>query len=307
MKIAIIGRTEILYETLELLIKKGHEVPLIITSKEAPEYRKTSKDFEVLANKICAKYIYTNTLDEYKDEIRAANCEIAVSLNYSSIISQDVIDLFPLGVLNAHGGDLPKYRGNACQAWAILNGEDKIGLCIHSMIGGEVDSGYIIEREYLDITTNTKVTKCWRWMAERIPTMFLNSAQKLAKDKKYILEKQSKNYKDALRCYPRTPEDGKIDWMKSNIEILRLVNASNKPYSGAYCFFENKKMIIWDAEIYEDNEIYLSEPRQVLTINKDGSIIVATGNGKLKINEVEFNGRIMKPKDKVTTIRNRLE
>ena len=95
--------------------------------------------------------------------------------------------------------------------------------------------------------------------------------------------------------------------MKSNIEILRLVNASNKPYSGAYCFFENKKMIIWDAEIYEDNEIYLSEPRQVLTINKDGSIIVATGNGKLKINEVEFNGRIMKPKDKVTTIRNRLE
>ena len=28
---------------------------------------------------------------------------------------------------------------------------------------------------------------------------------------------------------------------------------------------------------------------------------------KLKINEVEFNGRIMKPKDKVTTIRNRLE
>lgn len=70
-----------------------------------------------------------------------------MSLNYSSIISQKVIDLFPLGILNAHGGDLPKYRGNACQAWAILNGETKIGLCIHSMIGGEVDNGNIIDRK----------------------------------------------------------------------------------------------------------------------------------------------------------------
>ena len=30
-----------------------------------------------------------------------------------------------VGILNAHGGDLSKYRGNACQAWAILNGEKK--------------------------------------------------------------------------------------------------------------------------------------------------------------------------------------
>ncbi|GAB1465742.1 hypothetical protein MASR2M54_12420 [Aliarcobacter cryaerophilus] len=57
--------------------------------------------------------------------MKKTDCEIAVSLNYSSIISQNVIDLFPLGVLNAHGGDLPRYRGNACQAWAIINGEEK--------------------------------------------------------------------------------------------------------------------------------------------------------------------------------------
>ncbi len=233
--------------------------------------------------------------------------DIAISFNYPSIISQEIINLFPLGILNAHGGDLPKYRGNACQAWAIINGEDKIGLCIHSMIGGELDSGNIIEREYLNINSNTKVTECWQWMEKRIPFMFLNSVQKLQENSEYFLEEQSKDCKDVLRCYPRVLSDGKINWIKSNIEILRLINASNKPYSGAYCFYKNEKMIIWDAEIYEDNEIYLSEPRQVLMINKDGSIIIATGNGKLKINEVECNGHIMKPKDKVMTIRDRLE
>lgn len=307
MKVAIIGRTEILYETVELFLKNGYKIPLIITSKEAPEYTKTSKDFENLANKIGAKYIYTNRLDECKDEMKKADCEIAVSLNYSSIISQNVIDLFPLGVLNAHGGDLPRYRGNACQAWAIINGEEKIGLCIHSMIGGEVDSGNIIDREYLDIDINTKITKCWDWMSQRIPDMFLNSVKKLQKDSSYVLEVQSKDAKDALRCYPRIPEDGKIDWSKSNIEILRLINASNKPYGGAYCFYEDKKLIIWDAELSEDDENYLSVVGQVANIEKDGSILVICGNGKLKIKEIEYDEFIGKPSEKIKSIRKRLK
>ena len=287
MKVAIIGRTEILYETIELFLKNGYEIPLIITSKEALEYTKTSKDFEELAEKIGAKYIYTNQLDGCKDEIKKVNCKIAVSLNYSSIISQEVIDLFPVGVLNAHGGDLPRYRGNACQAWAIINGEESIGLCIHSMIGGEIDSGNIIDREYLSIDIDTKVTECWNWMTERIPQMFLNSVQKLQKDKNYILESQSKDTKDALRCYPRTSEDGRIDWNESSEEILRLINASNKPYSGAYCFYDQKKLIIWDADLFEDDEIYLSKVAQVANINKDGSVILITAKGKLKINQIK--------------------
>lgn len=306
MKIAIIGRTEILYETVELLLKHGYEIPLIITSKEAPEYTKTSKDFENLANKIGAKYIYTNRLDMYEEEIKSTACEIAISLNYSSIISQNVIELFSLGVLNAHGGALPRYRGNACQAWAIINGEEKIGLCIHSMIGGEVDSGNIIDREYLNIDVNTKVTKCWEWMAHRIPQMFLNSVKKLQKDSSYVLEIQSKDAKDALRCYPRIPEDGKIDWNKSSIEILRLVNASNKPYGGAYCFYEDKKLIIWDAELFEDDEIYLSAVGQISNIEKDGSIVVISGNGKLKIKEIEYDNFIGSPSEKIKSIRRRL-
>lgn len=305
MKIAVIGRTEILYKTVELLLDNGFEIPLIITSKEAPEYEKSAKDFENLANIIKAKYIYTNKLDNYIDEVKDFNIDIAVSLNYSSIISQQFIDLFPLGILNAHGGDLPRYRGNACQAWAILNGEDRIGLCIHSMVGGEIDSGDIIDREYMKIDVNTKVTKCWEWMESRIPYMFLNSIKKLQIDKNYVLEIQSKNPKDALRCYPRLPEDGKIDWKKSNIEILRLINATNKPYSGAFCFYNDKKMIIWDAEIFEDDEIYLSEVGQISKINSDGSIIVITGNGKLKINQIEYDGFIGKPSEKIKSIRKR--
>ncbi len=94
------------------------------------------------------------------------------------------------------------------------------------MIGGELDSGDIITREYLDIDDNTKVTKCWEWMADKIPILFLEALDKLQQDSKYVLEQQSVGPEDALRCYPRAPEDGRIDCRKSNLEILHLINAS---------------------------------------------------------------------------------
>jgi methionyl-tRNA formyltransferase len=313
MKIAIIGRTEILYNTAELLLEKGYIIPLIITSKEAPEYTKTAKDFEKLAKKIGAKFLYAPKFTDkeikvLKEVVNNYNDEwIGISVNYTGVIQQEVIDIFDLGILNAHGGDLPRYRGNACQAWAILNGEENIGLCIHKMVGGELDSGDIIERDYLSIDINTKITEVLKWMDQRIPQMFLNALNKLEKNNNYILEKQSTNPKDALRCYPRVPEDGWINWQDSNEKILRLINASNKPYAGAYCFYEDKKFIIWDAELYEDNENYCAIEGQIAEIRYDGSIVVITGKGKLKINEIECDNFIGQPSKIIKSIRRRLK
>ncbi len=305
MKVAIIGRSEILFSTVELFLKNNFEVPIIITSKEAPEYKKTSKDFKNLAKKIKARFIYTNNIEKYVNEIKKAKCEIGISLNYTNKISQNVIDKFKLGILNAHGGDLPKYRGNACQAWAILNGEKKIGLCIHSMLGNQLDAGNIISREYMDLNINTKILNCIDWMSERTPYLFLKSIKKLKKNKKFFIKKNPKIYKSAFRCYPRIPEDGKINWSKSNREILRIINASNKPYSGAYCLYKNKKLIIWDAELFNDNEKYLSKCGQVSAIEKN-SIIVITGKGKLKIKTIEYQGYIGNAAKKIKSIRYRL-
>lgn len=286
MRVAIIGRTEILYETVQILRDAGHEITCILTAKEVAEYTKTAKDFEDLATKCNVPFANSPTIESQAKMLLESNSDIAVSINYSGIIPEKIISLFPIGILNAHGGDLPRYRGNACQAWAILNGEDKIGLCIHRMIGGELDSGDIIEREYLPIDHNTKVTEAWKWMGERVPQLFLNAANKLSENPDYILETQSKDPKKTLRCYPRIPEDGRVEWKGSAIQVLRLVNASNKPYSGAFCEYENKKLIIWDAELVEEYENFCAIPGQVTCITPE-FIEVACGEGKLRILSVE--------------------
>ncbi len=199
MRVAIIGRTELLYDTAMKLHAAGHQIVCILTAKEAPEYTRTAADFRALAVTLQIPFAHGARIAEHVDFLRAAQADIAVSINYTGVVPQSVIDLFQLGALNAHGGDLPRYRGNACQAWAILNGEERIGLCIHRMIGGELDSGDIIARDYLAIDLTTKVTRVWDWMALRAPELMLEAVQMLHANPDYVLEQQSKDPKQAQK------------------------------------------------------------------------------------------------------------
>jgi methionyl-tRNA formyltransferase len=278
MKFALIGRTEILYNTAELLMKRGHEISLIVTAKAAPEYTRTEEDFRTLAERLNAPFVYTARIVETLETIRSlAPVDIAVSINYPGVIPSEVIDLFPLGILNAHGGDLPRYRGNACQAWAILNGEDHVGICVHKMVGGELDNGDIITRDYHPLTAETTITEIYDWMASRTPDLFAQALDLLAADPAYVLERQSQNSANALRCYPRKPEDGYIDWNRSAVEILRLINASTKPYAGAFTYHKGERMRVWSARMGVLPCPSCFVPGQVLWKNGDGSVAVGTG------------------------------
>jgi methionyl-tRNA formyltransferase len=312
MRIAIIGRTEILYDTALRLRAAGHEIACVVSAKEAPEYTRTLKDFEGLAADWGVPFAKGPRIEAHQEFLRTCQADIGVSINFTGVIPQSAIDIFPLGILNAHGGDLPRYRGNACQAWAILNGEKRIGLCIHRMVGGELDSGDIVARDYLGIDHTIKVTRAWEWMTTRAPELMLDAIQRLSEDSGYVLEVQSTDPKDALRCYPRRPEDGRIDWIRPAIDVLRLVNASNRPYAGAFCYLDGAKLTIWDAELVDDNEVFCAVPGQVTRIG-DGFVEVACGPrhatsaAKLRLLSVELDGRTAPPNQFRMSTRQRLQ
>ena len=297
-----------MYNTAELLMKRGHEISLIVTAKAAPEYTRTEEDFKALADRLRVPFVHTARIAETSEMIRSLGpFDIGVSMNYPGVIPSEVIDLFPLGILNAHGGDLPRYRGNACQAWAIINGEERVGLCVHKMVGGELDSGDIIVRDYCPLTADTTITEVYGWMASRTPDLFAQALDLLAVDPSYVLERQSKNPAFALRCYPRVPEDGYIDWNRSAIEILRLINASTKPYAGAFTWHKGEMVRIWSARMGALPCPSCFVPGQVLWKNDDGSVAVGTGNsGVLLLDEVQKEaGEPCKAAEMVRSLRER--
>lgn len=290
MRIAVLGRSSFTLNTAKGLAADGFSLGLIATAKAAEYYATDPRDFEDFAREVDAAFLVSTTLNSEKalDLLQASGCELAVSVNWPTIIGKAAFAAFPLGILNAHAGDLPRYRGNACPNWAIINGEERVGLCIHYMVPGELDSGPVLVREHLPLSEETYIGDVYAWMEERIPKMFIEAVRNIQQGTA-VAEEQSKNPLDTLRCYPRRSEDSRIDWKQSSEIIHRLVRASAQPFAGAYTTLENQQVIrVWRAGHYRHEGPYLAMPGQIMMRSERG-IVVACGEGCIKLEYVSID------------------
>ncbi|HAX49325.1 MAG TPA: formyltransferase family protein [Ignavibacteria bacterium] len=292
MRIVILGRTEYLFETAELLSKE-HEIAAIVTARAMPEYDKNEQDFEQLAKQLNCRFYNSNRVDEkLLNIIKGSNADVCISLNWVTVLKDDVIGLFKHGILNAHFGDLPSYRGNAVINWAILNNEKQIAITIHRMVAGEIDSGNILRKKYMQIESNTSIGEVVSFCKEYTPQLFTEVVNEIAAGTLKEINQNSLP-QTAFRCYPRVPENSKIDWNSSAEEIHALVRASAKPYSGAYSYIkingEIKKIYIWKSEIKCKETSDIGVPGSIINNDKTkGVSSVYTGKGILDIVEAQY-------------------
>ena len=294
MNILIIGRTEMLYETIKLLARK-HQIVGIISAQASPEYAKKLDDFELLAEELGCPFLFTTKLDDEAVKfIQSIDVEIAVSINWVSVIGLNIISLIPKGILNAHFGDLPLYRGNAVINWALLRHETTITLTIHFMQADELDSGDVLLKKTMSLSPTTTIKEVVEFAKDNIPVMFLEVVNSIETNAILPIS-QNTSTKIPFRCYPRLPVDSKINWNYSSKDIDALIRASTRPYSGAYSFIkiknELKKIYFWSSRIvYEDcNDIGV--PGHVIKNDATtGESWIFTGKGILGISLAQYDG-----------------
>lgn len=309
MKVAVVGRTGALLSSANALVNAGHQIPLIWTTQEESYYDAGVDAYQSFADSVGAKYFNTRKINEDTtiDVIRSSKCDVAISVNWPTLIGAPILCCFEFGILNAHLGDLPRFRGNACPNWAILTGENKIGLCIHKM-GRELDTGPIVLRDEFPLLLTTYIEEVYQWFDVRLPSMFVEAVEGLAGGT-LIPAPQPTNPSLALRCYPRRPGDARIDWNSKSETIVRLVRASSRPFDGAFTSLEGDEEIkIWRAEAVNHLGGFLAVPGQVCYRLDDDPVIAAT-DGMVRLLEIEFHDGVSGPEANervLKSLRNRL-
>src|SRR5215468_3670047 len=177
MRVAVLGRTHWLIEAADRCLLRGHEITLVATAPAAPEYRAREEDFKALADRARAQFHVDPDLNDtnFIRLLKTSGAEIGLSINWPTIIRQGALASLRLGILNAHVGDLPRYRGNACPNWAILNGEPHIGMCIHAMSPNSVDSGPIYARRRLPIDVSVYIADVYGWIDQTLPDLIMEA------------------------------------------------------------------------------------------------------------------------------------
>ena len=306
MRVAVLGRTRMLLEATKHLVARGHTVPIVATCRPVAEYGVGEADFEALARDLGARFLLTETLNDENvvASLRDSQSDVAVSVSWVNKIGAAAIAAFPFGILNVHGGDLPRYRGNAPFAWAILNGEGHVGITVHLMDGGDVDSGPIVRKHIVPLSTNTYIGDLYARLEEVTPGLLVEAAEDLVRGAVVPTPQEG----DVLRCYPRRPEDGRIDWGKDASAVARLVRASAEPFAGAFCEHRGKRLVVWRAHSEPWTVQSLAVPGQVVTRRTgDGSVLVATGNGLLALELVSLGVEDrVSPAEVIRSLRDRL-
>jgi len=289
MRIAVIGRTHWLLDAAEALAAAGAEIALVATASAPPEYRAGADDFVALADRLGAPFYRDLNLNgaEGLRLLRGADAQLAVSINWPSLIDQAAISAFPRGILNAHAGDLPRYRGNACPNWAILNAEPHVGCCIHAMDPHGVDAGPVYVRRRMPLSDQTYIADIYDWLDSQIPQMFV-AAVAGAENSAYLPEAQTGR---PLRTHPRRPEDGLIDWTVSADAVSRLIRASSRPFAGAFAYVDGgARVTVWRASPAVLDYDLVAVPGQICGRGPSGGVMVACGEGALEIEEAELEG-----------------
>ncbi|MDX2085776.1 MAG: methionyl-tRNA formyltransferase [Candidatus Melainabacteria bacterium] len=322
-RVGFFSRGKLGYQVLKKLLNDPKiEIPIIVTCRHTPEVGYTELDFKELAENRNIPFYITNSLNKpnWVELIRPLNLDLGLGMQWINTIGAAIISETRLGFLNLHGGKLPRYRGNACSNWAILNGEEEQGLCVHLMEPGRLDSGPIILQERFPIKSDTYIEEIMDHFISRGQQMIIEAVDLLALGKATI---ESQPETGGLYCYPRLPRDGEIDWTKPAEQIYRLVRAAGKPYPGAYSYYSDikdsnciKKLIIWKGHIEEHPGDFCAVPGHVLRLeaNIAGQVglaapqtAVVCGDGKLLIlDDISINGHHVDASDTFRSVRQRL-
>jgi methionyl-tRNA formyltransferase len=278
MKVGLIGRTHWLLDAARVVQERGHEITFIWTAKAAAESRAGVSDFEAFAAEHGIP-CYTDPRMSGPD----LSADICLSVNWVTVLRQPFLDQFRHGVFNAHPGDLPRFRGNACLNWAILEGESEAVLTVHQMVE-ELDAGPIALKRRRPIAPDDDITSLYAWLDEVIPAGLVEALDRV--DAGTLELSPQDGSMRPLRAYPRKEADSRIDWHQSAERILRLVRASSRPFSGARALLESGRDItVYRARIHLPDHDFLAVPGQVC-FALGGNPVIATGDGMLELVEL---------------------
>jgi methionyl-tRNA formyltransferase len=251
-KIIFFGTSEFAVPALEALFNAGYEIGAVITTPDEPVGRKqilTPPPVKVSAKKLGLKIFQPLRLDsEFLKILQTTNYKLPTILgivaSYSKIIPGEIIDSFPLGILNIHPSLLPKYRGPSPIQTQILNGETEIGVSIIK-IDELVDHGPIVAEQESRIMNH----ELFEDVQNKLSRIGANLLVKILPD--YIsgkIKPIEQNHKQATFTKKISKEDGKIDWNKPAEQIYDQFRAFHK-WPGVWTIWKNKILKITDLHV----------------------------------------------------------
>ena len=273
MRIVMFGYQTWGHRTLQALLDSEHEVVLVVTHPESDHaYEKIWSDSVVaLAADHGVEAILRHRPDdeELMSRVKEAGPGLIVANNWRTWIPPQIYELPRYGTLNVHDSLLPAYAGFSPLIWALINGEEEVGVTAH-MMDAELDAGPIVLQCAVSVGPRDTATDLFHKTVDLIDPVVTESLKLISSGRTdWIPQDRSK----ASFFHKRSIEDSRINWTWLAEDIDRLVRAQSDPYPNAFTFHKGQRIRILRASVSHGH--YGGRPGRIFTAEGDGVVIVA--------------------------------
>ena len=303
LRIVFFGTPEFAVPSLDaLLAATPHMVVGVVTQPDRPRGRgqKTS-DAPVKARAVAAGVPVLQP-ERMKDPalleaLAAVNADLGVVAAYGRILTDAILAIPRLGMINVHASVLPRYRGAAPVHRAVIAGDTSTGVTIMRVVKA-LDAGPAIVKEHHPIGPDDTSDEVERALARIGARLVVAVVDLLARDN---AAEWPQDEAQATYAHRLTKDDGVIDWSWPAGRIHNLIRGLH-PWPHAFSVVQGKRVILRRSildvaprlfnlpEPGEGGSGLAMPPGSIVEANGD-RLIVSTGDGLLRIVEIQAEGK----------------
>ena len=230
---------------------------------------------------------------EWPARLAEYRADVAVVAAFGQILPKAVLDVPTHGSINVHGSILPRYRGAAPIAWAIMRGETETGITTFQMDAG-MDTGDMLLQEAAAIGPDETAGELSVRLAEIGARVLLRTLEGLSTLPRIPQDPARATLAPRLR-----KEDGWLRPAEPARDLVNRVRGCN-PWPGAALTTPAGRLLIWRARALAAETP--QAPGTLLPLSavgrgqgegpiREGQMAIATGHGLLLPLEVQPENR----------------
>jgi methionyl-tRNA formyltransferase len=229
-----------------------------------------------------------NTPESLAD-LRGLKADLFVVAAYGQILSNELLSIPRLGSINVHASLLPKYRGAAPVAFAILNGDAETGVCIIQVLP-QLDAGPVFAVARTPIgaeeTAGQLEDRLARLAVELVPGVI----EKISSGAAYPVPQAEAL---ATRAPKLKKQMGSIDWTQSAAQVDWQIRAL-QPWPNPYTFLHSagkppQRLLVLAVRPLAESHSAVP-PGTPTSVDKD-RLVVQAGTGSVEILRIQPEGK----------------